>query len=247
MVAVKNALKKVLPPPVSSFMREVNRIVAIEERNQQALDKLIETVERQEKQLNIQREALQYQEQRMQALLNTVEVQESMQVALNDLLDQQKDMMITLNKEQQLAISKLQNDVLQSKQEHLATMIEADEEQRSAIVNMQSEIVKGQQEQVALIKAISEAQGKYAESSVMQAESQMKVIEQLKQQQEVIKADAKAARNHAWKSQKNSDEILWAEIFHDASSNSTWLQDKAFSAARSCTSSNIPHFYTYKK
>ena len=61
---------------------------------------------------------------------------------------------------------------------------------------------------------------------------QQQLLEQLKQQQEVIKADVKVARNHAWKSQKNSDEILWAEIFHDASSNSTWLHDKAFSAGR---------------
>ena len=51
MGALKNSLKKILPPPVNSFMREVNRIVAIEENNQKAIEKLTITLVQQEKQI----------------------------------------------------------------------------------------------------------------------------------------------------------------------------------------------------
>ena len=54
MGAVKNVLKKILPPPVNSFMREVNRIVALEKKNQKAIDKLIEIVGQQAELINAQ-------------------------------------------------------------------------------------------------------------------------------------------------------------------------------------------------
>ena len=119
--------------------------------------------------------------------------------------------------EQQLILEKVQNELLQSKQGQLSAIIELN---------------KAQQTQLTQLSIISDLQNKYAESFNIKAKTQIQAIEQLKQQQEVIKADAKAARTHAWKSQKNSDEILWAEIFHDVASNSTWLHDKAFSAGR---------------
>jgi len=49
MGAFKNALKKILPPPVNSFMREVNRIVALEENNQEQINQLLEIVGAQER------------------------------------------------------------------------------------------------------------------------------------------------------------------------------------------------------
>lgn len=51
MGAVKNALKKILPPPVNSFMREVNRIVALEEKNQLLIHNLCVQIEQQEERI----------------------------------------------------------------------------------------------------------------------------------------------------------------------------------------------------
>ena len=59
---IKNGLKKILPPPVNSFMREVNRIVALEEKNQAIMRELMQTVKRQEEQIEKQEKLLQQQE-----------------------------------------------------------------------------------------------------------------------------------------------------------------------------------------
>jgi len=79
MGAFKNALKRILPPPVNSFMREVNRIVALEEKNQKAIEKLTITLAQQEKQIQGQNEIiaqqaqiLEQQMQYMQSLNNTL-------------------------------------------------------------------------------------------------------------------------------------------------------------------------------
>ena len=182
MGALKNSLKKILPPPVNSFMREVNRIVALEEKNQKAIDKLTEIEMQNQQTIDKLIMKVEQQEQQIQVLQNAMNVQ---------------------TKIQQTDMAALQNDMMQS-----------------------------QKEQIMLLNDISELQNMYSESYEKKTQLQQQLLEQLKQQQEVIKADVKVARNHAWKSQKNSDEILWAEIFHDASSNSTWLHDKAFSAGR---------------
>jgi len=52
MGAFKNALKKILPPPVNSFMREVNRIVALEEKNQELMNQLNKDLNNYSNQLN---------------------------------------------------------------------------------------------------------------------------------------------------------------------------------------------------
>ena len=175
MSALKDMLKKILPPPVNSFMREVNRIVAIEEQNNAMIQQLAQKVDKQEQLLQKQHDILQKQSNEIVTLENT----------LKAYIQQLHDVNVEKLNQQ---ISMTENEY---KNRHLF------------------------------------------ESSLMQTtKAQVDLLEQLNKTQEVIKTDAKAARNHAWKSQKNSDEILWAEIFHDASSNSTWLHDKAFSAGR---------------
>ena len=49
MGTIKNWFKKILPPPVNSFMREVNRIVTLEEKNQALMQQLLQRVELLEK------------------------------------------------------------------------------------------------------------------------------------------------------------------------------------------------------
>ena len=63
MSVIKNSLKKILPPPVNSFMREINRIVALGEKNQAVMQKLMQTVEQQEQKIAEQSIVLQNQEQ----------------------------------------------------------------------------------------------------------------------------------------------------------------------------------------
>lgn len=149
MGAFKDSLKKILPPPVNSFMREVNRIVAVEEQNQKLIKQVIQKVERQEQQ-----------------------------------------------------------------------------------IQRQNEIIEHQKKQIALLESVHEEQKYIQELFLQNSIAQSDADEMLKKTLEIIKVDAKAARNHAWKSQKNSEELLWAEIFHDTSSGSKWLYDKAFSAGR---------------
>lgn len=104
MGALKNALKRILPPPVNSFMREVNRIVALEEKNKATIDQLIAVnlesqnkisklsgnIEQQEKQIQKQNEII---EQQIQML----RLQETYMQQQTQMLDQQMQYMQLLN------------------------------------------------------------------------------------------------------------------------------------------------------
>lgn len=65
MGMIKNGLKKILPPPVNSFMREVNRIVALEEKNQTIMRELMQTVKQQEEKIEKQSVILEKQERQI--------------------------------------------------------------------------------------------------------------------------------------------------------------------------------------
>lgn len=54
MGAVKNALKKVLPPPVSAFNREVERILAAQEQNTRLMEQMARQLEQQNQQIQQQ-------------------------------------------------------------------------------------------------------------------------------------------------------------------------------------------------
>lgn len=45
MSAVKNWLKKILPPPVNSFMREINRVVNVMEQERENVGLLLKEQE----------------------------------------------------------------------------------------------------------------------------------------------------------------------------------------------------------
>lgn len=51
MGTVKNALKKVLPPPVSAFNREVERLLAVQEKNAQLVDQMARQLKEQNRQI----------------------------------------------------------------------------------------------------------------------------------------------------------------------------------------------------
>ena len=73
MSAVKNWLKKILPPPVNSFMREINRIVALEEENEKMMQQLLQSVERQGSKIKEQMDLLREQEKNLESLNEKIE------------------------------------------------------------------------------------------------------------------------------------------------------------------------------
>lgn len=150
MGMIKNGLKKILPPPVNSFMREVNRIVALEEKNQAIMRELMQTVKRQEEQIEKQEKLLQQQEKVL--------------------------------KEQSLKTEQQMRD--------------------------------------------------WFDNLNQKNDTELKLLNAVQVQQENLNKDVQAARNHAWQSQQNTKELLWADIFSDVSSDSVWLKNKAFSAGR---------------
>lgn len=66
MGVFKNGLKKILPPPVNSFMREVNRIITMEEQNRKLIKQMMEINEEQNEILNQQAEKIEQLEKRIQ-------------------------------------------------------------------------------------------------------------------------------------------------------------------------------------
>lgn len=133
---IKNGLKKILPPPVNSFMREVNRIVALEEKNQAIMRELMQTVKRQEEQIEKQEKLLQQQEKVL--------------------------------KEQSLKTEQQMRD--------------------------------------------------WFDNLNQKNDTELKLLNAVQVQQENLNKDVQAARNHAWQSQQNTKELLWADIFGDISS-----------------------------
>ncbi len=103
MGAFKNSLKKILPPPVNSFMREVNRIVAVEEQNQKLIKQLLETTEKQNQILKQQAEKIEQLEERIK--VDNKRTQDMIQQLLaNDKMIQEK-----IEKQKQNLSSKIDN------------------------------------------------------------------------------------------------------------------------------------------
>lgn len=75
MGTFKNALKKILPPPVNSFMREVNRIVVLEEKNRAMIQQLLQRVEQQEQQIKKQEKLLCIQKENLALYAKQLEQQ----------------------------------------------------------------------------------------------------------------------------------------------------------------------------
>ena len=219
MGTFKNGLKKILPPPVNSFMREVNRIIALEEKNQELIAQLIAKTEQQSRQIELQNAALQYQEKQIRTLQ---EIQNQQKEDWKRLYEMQREEMTDiLTKMNDNMLTEINNNILEQ-----GTKQEEHAEQRQAVYLQQ------QNEYFQTIYTAMKEQRSNDEQMIQVGNLQRGLLDDLKQAQNALKDDIKAARTHAWKSQKNTEEILWAETFHDAASNSSWLNDKAFSAGR---------------
>lgn len=142
-------------------MREVNRIVTLEEKNQAMIQQLIKRVEQQAQKIERQENVLQ----------------------------------------EQIKLTLQQENLLLQQEQRFALLLETVEQ-------------KG-----------LDTMEKYAEK-------QLGVLQDIKGQQNRIQQDAQAAHNHAWQGLRSAEEIIWAEIFNNVISNSSWLINKSFSAGR---------------
>ena len=77
MGTIKNWFKKILPPPVNSFMREVNRIVTLEEKNQAMIQQLMQKIEKHEEKLQQQNILTQAQVKQLEELMKSVNQNEN--------------------------------------------------------------------------------------------------------------------------------------------------------------------------
>lgn len=116
MGMIKNGLKKILPPPVNSFMREVNRIVALEEKNQAMMRELMQTVKQQEKKIEKQNVILEQQERQI------AKQNETLLRVQSEILCGQKMQL----KEQEIKFTILE-EVLKQLQQNLTKKVEASE------------------------------------------------------------------------------------------------------------------------
>lgn len=92
MSAVKNWLKKILPPPVNSFMREINRVVNVMEQERENVGLLLKE---QEKQLDLLTVKFERQEN---CFIEIMQETQAKIMQLQSLLEQMNDIMIQSEK-----------------------------------------------------------------------------------------------------------------------------------------------------
>ncbi len=95
MGVFKNGLKKILPPPVNSFMREVNRIVAVEEKNQKLIMQLQDSIEKQNQLLQQKNKEIEWLEQNLRY---SMESMQELKDTLSRILEQQGAQLNQLDK-----------------------------------------------------------------------------------------------------------------------------------------------------
>lgn len=95
MGVFKNGLKKILPPPVNSFMREVNRIIVMEEKNQKLIMQLQDSIEKQNQLLQQKNKEIEWLEQNLRY---SMESMQELKDTLSRILEQQGAQLNQLDK-----------------------------------------------------------------------------------------------------------------------------------------------------
>jgi len=139
MGAFKDSLKKILPPPVNSFMREVNRIVAVEEQNQKLIKQLMETTEKQNQILEQQHSLLKEQQLRLNEQENIIKKQQAEYLkAISEQQMQQTKQFEHLKEKQQCTLNRLE----QLKTENNSLKIQTKALEKSMIKQMPQPILE---------------------------------------------------------------------------------------------------------
>lgn len=209
--SIWNFLKRILPPPVRTFLREIEGLRQLiekqthllEERQQKTLDavaRLADEVQAAQAAQTAQTEALRRENE---ALVKKLEEQ----TAHLERMEHELDAVARLTEEVQTAQS-AQAEVMRKENEALAKKLE---EQTERLEQMEQELN-------AAYKERSE-QDKTVQTALRQA------VEERKQ----LAAAVEKTRLKSIEGMRYASEAVWAEVFNNAISGSAWLKNTAFS------------------
>ena len=102
MGVFKNGLKKILPPPVNSFMREVNRIITMEEQNRKLIMQLQDSIEKQNQKLIMQlQDSIEKQNQLLQQKNKEIEwLEQNLRYSMESMQELKDTLWTSLNSEE---------------------------------------------------------------------------------------------------------------------------------------------------
>lgn len=212
--SIWNFLKRILPPPVRTFLREIEGLrqliekqaQLLEEKQQKTLDavaRLTGEVQAAQAAQTAQTEALRRENE---ALVKKLEEQ----TAHLERMEHELDAVARLTEEVQTAQS-AQAEVMRKENEALAKKLE---EQTERLEQMEQELN-------AAYKERSE-QDKTVQTALRQA------VEERKQ----LAAAVEKTRLKSTEGMRYASEAVWAEVFNNAISGSAWLKNTAFSPGR---------------
>ena len=218
VTAIKNFLKRFLPPPVHAFNREVERILAAVGQQQRGIAAL-------EKKLT-----------QHQQLAEGMEAKLAQHQQLAEHLEQ------TLTQQRRLTEA-LEAKLTQHQQaaQMLAAQLEAE---RTAAARREKHLQKTLADCAGQIAALGEAQsaamgeisGKLSALSQAADEGPRELAQELgKAQQDMRRELAQSVekvRRQAAEASRHASEAVWAQIFNSAIRESAWLLDKTFAPGR---------------
>lgn len=210
-VNFKDLLKRILPPPVHAFNREVARILDAVDRSRRETNALREMISAQENSLDKLRRQLEGERERRIQWESQArdEWHEQQQIALTQALQGQAKTLSELSRslEQSTTDLKRQTDVLMGEQSKTLATLSQSLEQSAAGLQKQTD---------ALLEAFAAGREQMA----------------TRKQVEALANTAERARSQAADSARHASEAVWAQIFNNTISESLWLKDKTFSPGR---------------
>ena len=222
-MSFKDLLKRIFPPPVHAFNREVARILDAVEQNRQETDALRELLLVQADGLKELRRQLDEEQKRRGQWETQIrdEWQTQRQAALDRVLEGQAKTLAALTETLEQSAAGLQKqadglaEALAAGQEQMATRQQAD-----ALSKQTGELAE------------AFAAGREQMATRQQADTLNKQTEILAKQGELLAKTVERARSQAADSARHASEAVWAQIFNNTISESLWLKDKTFSPGR---------------
>ena len=247
MGKIKSFLKKLLPPPVKAFMREVNNILSAINRGKNELRAQIEKLQKEhaaqmeklikentsmQAKLTVQNEEL----KRMYQLFESAN-RENLRIFLES-KEERENLLAETKKERQQLISEYTN-----RMERYSALLEAAEEKNARLTALLEEAEKKASELLAqtersilenrtMLSDLQSGQAAIANGLSEQNDLISQVQTSYIQGSDSIVKSLNDVRNQANKASRSASETVWAEIFNNAISDSKWLKSKAFSPGR---------------
>lgn len=247
MGKIKSFLKRLLPPPVKAFMREVNNILSavnkgknelrsqiekLQKEHAAQMEKLIKENTSMQAKLAAQNEEL----KRMYELFESAN-RENLRIFLESKEERENLLAETKNERQQL-ISEYTN-----RMELYSALLEAAEEKNTRLTALLEEAEKRASELLAqtersilenrtILSDLQSGQAAIANGLSEQNDLISQVQTSYIQGSDSIVKSLNDVRNQANKASRSASETVWAEIFNNAISDSKWLKNKAFSPGR---------------